>query len=66
MQSFLAVFVVDGGDQHTAGINTHHRARREIRDGDAGLAHKLLRLIILVNAAQDDAILASTVVQNEL
>ena len=66
MELFLAVFVMDGRDEHTAGVDTHHRARQEIRDGDAGLAHQLLRLIILMNAAQDDAILAGTVVEREL
>ena len=38
MQLFFAVFLVHGGDEHTAGINAHHRAGRQIRDGDAGLA----------------------------
>ena len=66
MELFLAIFVMDGGDQHTAGVDAHHRARREVRDGDAGLAHQLLRLIKLMNAAQDDAVRTGTVVEREL
>ena len=66
MQLFFAVFVMHGGDEHTAGVDAHHGAGREIGDGDAGLAHQFLRLIILMNAAQDDAILAGTVVEREL
>ena len=66
MQLFLAVFVMDGRDEHTAGVDAHHGAGREIGDGDADLAHQFLRLIILMNAAQDDAILAGTVVEREL
>ena len=62
MQLFLAVFVMDGRDEHTAGVDAHHGAGREIGDGDADLVHQFLRLIILMNAAQDDAILAGTVV----
>ena len=66
MQLFLAVFLMHGGDQHTAGVDAHHGARRQIRDSDAGLAHQLLRLVILVDAAQNDAVHARAVVQNEL
>ena len=66
MELFLAVFVMHGGDQHTAGINAHHRAGRQVRNGDAGLSNQLFRLIILVNSAQNDPIYAGSVVQNEL
>ena len=66
MQLFFAVFVMHGGDEHTAGVDAHHGPRREVRDGDAGLAHERFRLVILMNAAQDDAILAGTVVEREL
>ena len=64
MQLFLAVFLVPGGDEHTAGLDAHHGPGREVRDGDAGLAHQLLRLIILVDAGEDHP--AGAVVQNEL
>ena len=66
MQLFLAVFVMHGGDEHTAGIDTHHRSRRQIGDGDAGLSNQFFRLIIFVNTTQNDPIYAGSVVQNEL
>ena len=66
MELFLAVFVMDGGDEHTAGVNAHHRAGREVGDSDAGLANQLLRLIILVNTTQNHPICAGSVIQNEL
>ena len=46
VQLFLTVLVVDGGNQHAAGINAHHRARRQVGDGDAGLADQLFRRIV--------------------
>ena len=66
MQLFFAVFVMHGGDEHTAGLDAHHGPGREVRDGDAGLAYQLLRLIILVDAGEDHPVRAGAVVQNEL
>ena len=66
MQPFLTVFLVHGGDEHTAGLDAHHGPGREVRDGDAGLAYQLLRLIILVDAGEDHPVRAGAVVQNEL
>ena len=66
MELFLTVFVMHGGDEHTAGIDTHHGAGREVGDGDAGLTDQFFRLIILVNTTQNDPICAGSVVQNEL
>ena len=66
VQLLLAVFVMHGGDEHTAGLDAHHRARRKIRDGDAGLSNQLLRLVIRVDAAEDGALLARAVVKREL
>ena len=66
MQLFFTVFVMHGGDEHTAGLDAHHGPGREVRDGDAGLAYQLLRLIILVDAGEDHPIRAGAVVQNEL
>ena len=65
VQLFLTVLVVDGGNQHAAGINAHHRARRQIGDGDAGLADQLFRRIVVVNTAQNHAIRAGSVVEHE-
>ena len=31
VQPFLTVLVMDGGNQHAAGINAHHRAGRQVR-----------------------------------
>ena len=66
MQPFFVVFVVHGGNQHTAGVNAHHLSGRQVGDGDAGLAHQFFRLIILVNTTQNDPIFAGSIVQNEL
>ncbi len=66
MELFFAFFFVNSGEQHTAGINAHHGPGRQVRDSDAGLAHQLLRLIILVDAGEDHPIRAGAVVQNEL
>ena len=66
MELFLAVFVMHGRDQHTAGINAHHGAGRQVRGSDAGLSNQLFRLIILVDAGEDHPVRAGAVVQNEL
>ena len=58
--------MVDGGDQHAAGVDAHHLARGQIDDGDGGLADKILGLVIVVDAGEDDAILARAVVEDEL
>ena len=51
IQALMAVLLVYGGNQHSAGINAHHLSRRQVHDGDAGFADQLLRLVILVNSA---------------
>ena len=66
MQLFFAVFVMHGGDQHTAGIDAHHGTGRQGGDGHTGFAHQLLRLIVVVNAAQNDAVGTGAVIQHEL
>ena len=66
MELFYAFLVVDGGDQHAAGIDAHHGTGRQIGDGDAGLADELFRLIIFMNSAQNDPICAGSVVEREL
>ena len=32
MQLFFAVFMMNGGDEHTEGINAHQRAGRQVRE----------------------------------
>ena len=66
MQLFFTVFVMHGGDQHTTGVDTHHRSWRQIGDCNAGLTNQFFRLIIFVNSTQNDPIYAGSVVQNEL
>ena len=66
MELFFAVFVMHGGDQHAAGVDAHHLARGQVDDGDSGLADELLGLVILVDAGEDDAILARAVVEHKL
>ena len=65
MQSFLAVFVMHGRDEHTTGIDTHHRARREVRDSDARFSDQFLRLVVIVNAGKDHSVRPRTVIQHE-
>ena len=66
MQLFLAVFVMHGGDEHTAGVDAHHGPRREVRDGDAGLAHERFRLVIGMDAGENHAIRTRAVIEREL
>lgn len=65
MQLFFAVFVMDGGDQHPAGVDAHHGPRRQIRDGDAGLADQFFRLVVFVDAGKNDSVRSRTVIQHE-
>ena len=44
MQLFLTTFMVNSGDQHPAGFNTHHGTGRQIGDGEQRLAYQLFRL----------------------
>ena len=66
VQLFGAQLVMDGRDQHPAGVDAHHLARGEVGDGDGGLAHQLFRLIVGVDAAEDHPVGAGAVVQDEL
>ena len=63
---FFAVFLVHGGDEHAAGVDAHHRARRQVGDGDARLADQLFRLIVHMNTGEDRAVNAGAVVKREL
>ena len=66
VQAFFTFLGVDGGDQHAAGVDAHHLAWWEVDNSDAGLADQLLRLIVVVDAAEDGAVGARAVVQGEL
>ena len=56
---------MDGGDEHAAGVNAHHLPGRQVRNGDQCLAHQLLGLIGVVDAAEDHPVGAGAVVQDE-
>ena len=58
--------MVNGGNEHAAGIDAHHLARGQIDDGNGGLADKILGLIIVVDAGENDAVGAGAVVEHEL
>ena len=53
VQAFFAFLRVDSGDQHAAGVDAHHLAWWEVDNSDAGLADQLLRLIVVVDAAEE-------------
>ena len=66
MEPLLPFLRVHCTDQHTAGIDPHHGARRQVGDSYAGLADQFVRLVILVYAAQDRSVFACSVVQDKL
>jgi len=57
---------MDGGKEHTVGLDAHHCPWGQVCDGDQGLADQLFGLIICVDAGKDGAIGAGAVVQSEL
>ena len=62
---FFVVFMVNGGNKHSAGFNAHHRARRKIDYRNTGLAHKVFGFIVSVNARKNGALGARAVVKRE-
>ena len=66
VQALMAVLLMYGGDQHSLRGDAHHLAGRQVDNGDGRLAHQLLGLIILMDPAEDHAVLSGTVVQHEL
>ena len=65
MQLFLALFRVDGGKQHAAGLETHHLSGRQVHNRNERLADELLGLIELVDAGENLAVGAGAVVERE-
>ena len=53
-------------EEHATGFESHHGARRQVGDGHTGLADELLWLVESVNARQNRAIIAGSIVQREL
>ena len=66
MEFFFLAALVDGGEQHAAGVDAHHGTGRQVGDGDEGLADELFGLVEGVDAAEDGAVGARAVVQSEL
>ena len=62
---FFVVFMVNGGNKHSAGFNAHHRARRKVYYRDTGLAHKVFGFIVSVNARKNGALGVRAVVKRE-
>ena len=65
MEFFDAFLVMDGGNEHPAGVDAHHGPRRQVRDGDAGFADELFRFVVLVDTGKDDSAGAGAVIQHE-
>ena len=65
MELLLLAFLMNGGEQHAAGLDAHHRARRDVHDCHEVLAHELLRLIEGVDAGENGALGAGAVVKRE-
>ena len=66
VQLLFVAFLMDGGDEHTAGLDAHHGSGREVDDGDKGLADKLFGLIERMDARKDGAVRSGAVVEGEL
>ena len=66
VQVFFAVFLVDGADDHAAAVDAHHFAWWQVGDGDQGLSNKFLWFVVFVDAGEDGAIFAGSVVEGEL
>ena len=52
MKLFLPVALIDRREQHAAGLNAHHGARRQVRDCNQRLSDQLFRLVVSANAAE--------------
>ena len=46
VQALLARFLVDGADDHTARVDAHHLARRQVRDGHQRATDQILRFVV--------------------
>ena len=66
VELFRSLLVMNGGNEHAAGVDAHHRARRQVRYSYAGLADELLGLVILMDAGENHAVCARAVIESEL
>lgn len=65
MELFSAFLVMDGGNEHPAGVDAHHGSGREIRDGNARFADELFRFVVFVDTGKNDSVGAGSVIQHE-
>ena len=65
VQLFLALFLVDGGQEHPARFLPHHLSGRQVDDRGKRLADERLRLIELRDAGEDLTVRAAAVVERE-
>ena len=66
MKLFFSLFLVNCAQKHTAGVNSHHCSGRQVDNSDKSFADKLFGLIIGMNTAQDNAVGARAVIEDEL
>ena len=66
VELFFSFFMMNGADQHAAGLDAHHGSGRQICDCNTGLANQFFRLVICVNSAQNGPFCAAAVIQSEL
>ena len=65
VQLFLALFLVDGGQEHPARFLPHHLSGRQVDDRGKRLADERLRLIEFCDAGEDLTVCAAAVVERE-
>ena len=58
MEIFLAVFLVDGADDHATAVDAHHFAWWQVGDGDQGFADEFLWFVVVVDAGEDGSVFA--------
>ena len=63
---FAYSLLMHGADNHAAGFDAHHLARRQIGDCDKRTAHQILRLIIRMDSGKNRAVFARAIIQGEL
>ncbi len=66
VETLLTILLVDSADEHAAAGNAHHLARRQVGDGEQGLANQVLGLVISVNTGEDGAVGAGAVVERKV
>ena len=56
VELFFVVALIDGADEHAAGVDAHHWAWWQVGDGDQGFADEFFWLVVLTDAAKDGAV----------